>query len=76
MSKNGGTYVELGNELDASLRALCVALNGANKSLIIRNALRQYIQLELQSNDGVRKRYEEILQHGRRVSSANLTVIE
>lgn len=76
MSKNRGTYVELGDDLDASLRALCVALNGAKKSVIIRNALRQYVQLELKSNDGVRKRYEDIRKHGRRVSSANLTVIE
>ena len=74
--KRKGTYVELGDDLDASLRAFCDALHDASKSRVIRDAVDVYIDSELQSNDGLKERYEAIREHRRKVSSANLQVVK
>ena len=77
MSRKGkGTYVELGNELDTSLRAFCDALHGAKKSHVMRDAIVEFIERELQANDGLRERYESIRKRERRISSAKLSVVD
>ncbi len=70
------TTVQLGDQLDASLGAFCEAQYGANKSEVIRSALRALIERDLASSSDLRKRYEAILNQQRSDASVTLRLVD
>jgi len=59
-------YVKIGDELNASLKAFCRAHHQATKTGVVSDALEAFIRREINSDQGLRERYEEIRGRERR----------
>lgn len=70
-----GRY-RLGDPVDGELADFCAAMFDAKQSSVIRAAISAFIKAELDRNEGVRERYEELRRARRERLAPNVRLIK
>jgi hypothetical protein len=70
-----GRY-RLGDPVDGELSDFCAAMLDAKQSSVIRAAVSAFIKAEIDRNEGVRERYEELRRARREKLAPNVRLIK
>ncbi len=76
MGKKRNILVDLGETLHASLDAFCEAHYGAPQVRVIRESVKVFIEMQLEAEPELRKRYDAIQQVRVGQSGANVRVLD